>query len=37
MKSRISFVRNDRNDQVPHVSGIVNCATSRVLSDTDST
>ena len=33
MKSRISFVRNDRNDLVPHVSGIINCATSTMLSD----
>ena len=33
MKSRISFVRDDRNDLVPHVSGIVNYATSTMLSD----
>ena len=36
MKSRISFVcneRNDRNDLVPYVSGIAYCATSRMLSD----
>ena len=32
MKCRISFVRNDRNDLVPYVSGIMTCATSRMPS-----
>ena len=35
MKSRNSFVRNDRNDLVSYVSGIVNFATSTMLLDKD--